>query len=773
MKKRIIASTLALMLCLSLLPYEVFANLQSPIQGISVDSIVGHTKEMDQIRPKVELMFAQPIPSIQDDTTSGSVNGTELHGLKDYYYQVDIKEHPTGKSFKYPESPRQLKEGWGIEPEPAENTLTNGIPVQGLDNGRLYKMSIIPSHYHQYKDSEGNRLPDNWAPRTGVAHPFEYVLTDFDTRMEGKGGSIEVTWEDAGSADIDYQIGYIQGNYEGQSLNQIKNNNTVNNINYISPGDIKTHAKPYRDPQTKRTRFRYTIEDDIAVGQMYSAYVVSTTERIDNKIILKNRETPKVVTATTEIGLNVYNVGKDKIRLEWDPKLFHVTDGEYNLVQTQIKEYNVGQESGRVIATLYGKDGVDIGYYEYREPKISTYYQLILIYEHKATGQPLKPEPQTARVLYVPGELRTKPTTPEIPKPIGPNTTVTADNKGEFLVPGDLLPDVPLVDLWKNNHTFHVNMVTPPNINFVWSAYKEDLSLLYDIWVTDDLKIAQSDAVPIISDLSFTNEQNKEDILYNKDKEEVVGFRHTIGEYYDSQMQKRPLVPNRVYYVKILAKKKYGDELEPSLPAIVAIMFNSDGEIFAPPIISKPPLKIEPESISSTSITIEWLETWYEIMAKDPDEEQEKAKEWNAKVYTGVTTGPAISFVHREGAREHILKREQNIGILKNIIGTKKYNDDYIDRVVNLGKNVEYEYKFTPYEEILEGLKSYNVTTIDEKTIEEYIEMLMRDETDPNQDYGWRKITPKTAEDDEYTQWKQHTQGSLKPNTSYVFFIKP
>ncbi|HHX60282.1 MAG TPA: hypothetical protein GX707_06035, partial [Epulopiscium sp.] len=778
MKKRIIASTLALTLCLSLLPYKVFADLQNPVKGISENSIVGHTIDRGKTRPNVKLMFQEPEASGIPDGRPNVKDGKDTHGLDKFFYQIDIKEHPTGKGFKSPAGgPKKLEDMIG-----QGTAIGNGIPLQGLDNGRLYKMTVIPYHEHtvDYGIEEGEK--EEWAPRTGIAHPFKYVLTDFDTQIEGKGGSLEVTWEDSGYPDMEYEIGYIQGNYEGEPLSRINDNTVGNKVNYISWIDINKDPQKYPDPQTGRTRFRYTIEDNIATGQMYSAFVVSTTDRIDNQLILKNEETPKIVTATTEIGLSVYNAGKDKIRLEWDSQFIHITDGSYELEKTEIKEFSMGQESGRVVATLYGKQGADIGYYEYREPKTSTYYQLVFVYTLK-NGDQLIPEPKTAKVLYVPGELRTKPATPEIPKPIGPNTKVTADNKREFLLSGDVLPDVPLIDLWKNGHTFHVNEVVPPTLNFVWSAYKQDLSLLYDIVITDDIALANSDAEPIVKDLSFSGGQNKENILYNKDKEEVVGFKHTLREYYNSEMRKLPLVPNKVYYVKIVARKKYGDELESSLPAIVTIMFDSDGEIFAPPTISKPPLKIDPEGISSKSITIGWLETWYEIMARDleqysekEEKEKVKAKEWNSKVYTGasITTGPAISFVYKEGLTEHILKRDQNVGFVKSIVNkVQDYADNYIDRVVNLGKNVQYEYKFIPYEEILKGLEIHNTTSTKIKDVEEYIEMLMRDETDPDQNYGWKKIIPKTAEDDEYTQWKQHTQGSLKPNTSYVFFIKP
>ena len=770
MKKRIIASTLAVMLCLSLLPYEVFANKQSPVGGISDVALIGHTNTAGVVRPVVELKFTEPARSTEED--GGAIDGVVLtHEATNY--QVHISEYGNqSNTIKAPTDPSLLPAG--------SNLIEDGIPVQKytdkLENGMLYRMSIIPYHKHRYKVEDIDQ--ERWAPHTVPIsqHPFKYVLTDFDTQIEGKGGSLEVSWEDSGYSEMNYQIGYIQGNYEGKSIDEIKSAATAgNNIQYITSTDIKDKAESYTD-SNNRKRFKYTIDNNIATGQMYSAFVVSTTGTVAGSSgrILKNDTNPKVVTATTEIELEVFNVGKDKIRLQWSTQLPHLMDGSYELEETQIKEYAVGDESGRVIATLYGKSGAGIGYYGYKEPKESTYYQLVFIYKNK-NSQQLLPEPKTAKILYVPGELRTKPATPEIPKPIGPNTLVNPGNKGIFLLPGDNLADTPLMDIWRSDHTFHANMVTPPNLNFVWSAYKEDLSLLYDIWVTDDLEVAQLDTAPIVADISFGGGQNAEDILYNADKTEKVGFKHTIKEYYTSDMRKLPLVPNKVYYVKIVAKKSYGEEYEYSLPAIVTIMFDSDGEVFAPPIISKPPLRLEPDGIGTTSVTIGWLESWYEILAKKPEtfpiDEQEKAKQWNAKVYT--TTGGAISFINKGASKEHILKRKQDIGVIKNIIGEPYYKENFIERSVELGKNVQYEYKFKPYEEILQGLEDYNRGTNNKKTVEQYIEMLMKNETDPDENYGWKGITPKDAQDEDHINWKQHTENNLKPNTGYVFFVKP
>jgi len=771
MKKRITASILASILFMSLLPYEVFADLQAPVREISKNPVIGHKIEMGTMIPEVKIGFLESKPSGIPDTKPGVKDGSVEH--TNFLYQVWMDEYPSGKKgLRYPDSPQNLNY-FGDQPSGVDDY--KWIPIiSKIENGTLYKMEVRPFHNHLYDRGEEGIIPE-YAPPTGAAHPYEYVLTDFDTRIEGKAGGLEISWEDTGYGGMEYQIGYIQGNYEGGKLSEIKEESAEHRFSYITIRANDPGLERYKDSQGKN-RFKYTISGgDIAMGQIYSAYVVSATDSIEGKPILRNKTNPRIVTATTEIGLDVFNNGKN-IRLEWDGRIAEGAGGTggYSLKKTEIIEYAGGREDGDIIATLHGKEGARLGYYEYREPKESTYYQLIFTYE--LAGKELVAK--TAKVLYVPGELRTRPATPEIPKPIGPNIVVESDNKSQFLLPGDSLSDVPNIDLWKHDHTFHANMVTPPNLNFVWSAYKEDLSLLYDIWVTDDIGITMSDAVPIIQDLSFNNGQNAQDVLYNRDRDEVIGFKHTLREYYNSDMQRLPLTPNKVYYIKIVAKKPYGSEYEPSLPAVVTILFGPDGEVFAPPTISKPPLKIAPEGVGTTSITLSWLEIWNEIMARDfkkyPKDQQDKAKEWNSKVYTRKsTTGPSILFKHEEGAREHILARKDDIGIIKNIVGHDYYAKNYIDRTVNLGKNVKYEYKYMPYEEILQGLAAYNATTNNKKDVEGYIEMLMKNEQDPDQDYGWKDINPKAVEDEHYTSWRQHTQDNLKPNTSYVFFVRP
>lgn len=761
MRKRIIALITTLVLCISLLPYEVFANMQSPIGGISDNSIIGHVIEMKETKPKVELRFVWPeLSSIPDNS---AIDGKESH--EPTHYQVNIDEYPSGKKFKYPSRPGTLTE-LGIS---KNNTLNKGIEIKGLDNGRLYKMSITPSHRHGYKGKDENIIYKD-APETGGIEPYEFVLTDFDTRMEGVGGAIEVTWEDSGYKDMEYEIGYIQGDYAGKSLPSIRNNNKGHSIQTITSEDIEKNKESYKDPKTGRNRFKYTITNNIATGQMYSAYVLSKSTTIDGKTVLQNTNTPKVVTATTEIGLEVDSLGQDKIRLKWDTKFIRLPVGGHELTKAEIMEYNVGETSGRTIATLYGEAGAGIGYYEYREPKEKAEYQIIFTYTHKTTNNILTPIPQSVRVLYVPGELIAKPATPKIPEPIGPNTKVK--NKADFLLPGD---NNEINELWKSDHTFHANMVTPPNLNLVWSAYKSDLSLLYDIWITDDIAIVEQEVAPIIGNLSFNNGQNSQGLIYNKEKTDVIGFRHILEEYYNSDMERLPIVPNKAYYIKIVAKKQYAGKLEPSIPAIVTIIFDSDGEVFAPPMISKPPLALDPKNVGTTSITIEWPETWYEIMAKDPSsfpvEEQEKAKEWNAKVYT---TESSISFINKGGMQDHVLKGKQDIDALKNILGgAANYEKKFIDRSVSLGENIQYEYKYILYEDILTDLLAYNKTTSKTKDIEEYIEMLMRGELDSNPDHVWMPITPTTVKDGENISWRKYKQEGLEKNTSYIFFVRP
>ena len=196
---------------------------------------------------------------------------------------------------------------------------------------------------------------------------------------------------------------------------------------------------------------------------------------------------------------------------------------------------------------------------------------------------------------------------------------------------------------------------------------------------------------------------------------------------------------------------------------------DKNGDIFAPPVLAKPPLRIQENGIDKTSITIEWLEKWYEIKANDPtkyEDENEKvfAKLWNSRVYTGGI--PAIRFTADEKLKEHILMTKKDVEAVKSIVGDT-YSEDYKDREVSLGSDVKYEVKTLLYDEVLVKLKEENASLTTPAALEVWIAENESDTTE-----GWNTITPGSVNHGDSLPWKDYQVTGLKPNTRYVVLIR-
>ena len=95
-------------------------------------------------------------------------------------------------------------------------------------------------------------------------------------------------------------------------------------------------------------------------------------------------------------------------------------------------------------------------------------------------------------------------------------------------------------------------------------------------------------------------------------------------------------------------------------------------EIFVPPVLAKPPLKLE--DVTTEAATLKWLETWYEIMPKysmqyDGDADESYFSDmWNSRVFTYTQGGiPHIRLKMQEGFKEHVLKTKEDVEAVEKI----------------------------------------------------------------------------------------------------------
>lgn len=144
----------------------------------------------------------------------------------------------------------------------------------------------------------------------------------------------------------------------------------------------------------------------------------------------------------------------------------------------------------------------------------------------------------------------------------------------------------------------------------------------YDIFVTDqqDLWKSTDTTLPLVAQdvLSKSLPAPVEDHAKG-DGTKSPAFAYTIGSFVDaSKTMVSTLYPNREYYVRVTAKKKYDNGTDKyAESAYYSFYYKADGDISAPPMIAKLPLQIREKNgmqvITQNSIDIAWKENWYEV----------------------------------------------------------------------------------------------------------------------------------------------------------------
>lgn len=753
-RKRV-AAVLAATMCFN--SVSTFAYIQKPIEEIG-HAIVSHqtrTESSTDIIPDVTVEFPEA-PTNTVDVTGEDHKDTDSSG-KPTTYKLKLTRSD-GTELK-----GDLAQGKHLSSNGMYSFELGGEldDVRYFTNGSLYKFQAIPGHqYISGKDNYGHNIyATAYAPES--SSPVRYFLTDFNIEGEQVDNTIQYKWEYIEGAT--YELVYVDENIE--SKDEMVSNNQVNTVK-VSNLNADEMEMVTEEGQKKVV---YTVEN-ITPGKIYSAYVIPTNvkngflqDRWEN--VDKNTTNPKVIHVSTNVALDVTYIGNGRIELAWELGDW----AKEHLVKATIYARAEGETAQQVIGTIFSSNlsGATPSTFEYDEPDKKTYYQIIFDLEEGHTDL------ETNEVEYIPYELRTKPLKPQIPLPYSRTLNIaTESDRLQYVVTGD---DVSSTRM--ESHTFHTASTDPLKVQLVWDAQKKpqstteiDYDLTYDIWVTEDQ--AQLEEEPVIKDLNISSTQS-DSLIKKQNGETVVGLKTLLTEYTNSKSQVKELVSNKTYYIKVVAKRAYGEVVVESQPTFTTITIDKTGDISVPPVIGKPPLQVKEGSITPTSATLEWLETWYEIRANDLDmytDEEEKymANFWHPVVYTGGK--PAIKFESESGLTRNVLKTESILNTVKNKVGVKDFELNYASRKVSLGDNVQYEVKPILYDNIIEDIKGVNssVTTTSALTIEKWI---VENESDTTA--GWTEVTPKDVyHSDDALTWKEQTVDGLTPNTRYVILIR-
>lgn len=774
MKKKLIC--LAIIICMFVQPIRVMANVQIPVKDISIDDvyyIIGQDVVTGKpiIRPTMTVSWQEP---------DNWAPGTDVHDPD--YYELRVNNKTSGID-------ENIKIDSGTDAFTAKSINVHDEIV--LDTGSLYEVFIQPYHYHKVEiDGEMTQV---LAPTTGAAKRV-YAITDLNVELIPEDDSIEVVWDDIGLDSFEYRIVYAVGDYSNRSKQELINNKEgeINNLS-VESGKIQQ----YYDTVKKRNRLRYKLEQNIYPGQIYSVMIEPVTEYYDSKPLVKNVNYPYIWTCSTNIDLKVFEDG-EYVRLEWNiPASFKVgqEQSEYELVEARLVEYINDQPSN---IAIFDKDAATMEYYRVRRPNQSVEYQLQLRYEAVGDTSKIPIEPKSKKVPFVPLALNIKPTKPVVPnlmtkailetlktKPIN---EIKNELEKKYLVPGDSYSEN-ISDLLEAKRTFNV-VEAGNSINFVWGAFKRkdvisssptygnmiiDTDVYYDIYVTRDLE-SLAGARKIVDNQKY-GDSSPNNILKNT-TDEIVGFKYNLEYYYDkdkSELQR--ITPGSLYYIKIVAKKRWGDEENVSEPTIVSLYYGYNGDSFEPPSVAKPPLKIKDKDTTTTEVAIQWKEKWWEVIAKDTVT-YDTLSTWANQVWVVNDSGTAKIYTkYVEGAEYFpIYKDESEITRFVNYVKNIDSSFEVLSRKIDLGadqfgvSDVKYKFHKIPYTEVQREINLQKQSDPDYSFVDYYNKLISDDKNGINT-IGWQDIEVEKDVDDATYQY--YKQDALLPNTLYLFMLYP
>lgn len=666
-----------------------------------------------------------------------------------------------------------------------------------LATGSLYQLSIKP--YHLHTQVVGGVPTQVMAPNTG-ADPIAYAITDLNVELKPKDDSITVVWDDLGVDSFEYRVVYAVGDYSSKPKQELINNKEgeIGGLS-VAAGNITR----FYDSTKKRFRNAYEITHNVYPGQIYSILVEPVTEFYNSSPIVKNINYPYIWTCSTNIDLRAYEDG-EYVRLEWDiPASFKVgkDSSEYELVEAKLMEY-VGDQPRNI--AIFNKDAATMEYYKVLMPDKAVEYQLELKYAAVADSTKIPIEPKSNKVLFVPKVLKVKPTKPYVPNlltksilndlKLKPIADIKDELQKKYLVPGDSYSGN-IADIFDAGRTFNI-VESNNNINFVWSAFRRkdldktsptyqttitDTDVYYDIWVTKRLEDLAA-APKALTDQRYDSATPTN--LLKNESDEIVGYRYVLDKYYDTAAsQMKNIDPDSIYYIKIVAKKKWGSEEAISEPTIVSAYIGYGGDSFEPPSLVKPPLQVKEKDTTTTEVAIIWKEKWWEVITKDPVTYPQLAQ-WNHQLWVTKNTAGDEAIFHTsyvDGAEYFPIytaeaEKDKLINYVKSINPARYAAFDMAVREIDLGvdqygvSDVKYKFAMIPYKTVQDKINAEKLTTPG-YSFADYYNKLVTDDKNGVATIPWEDITVENDVDD--VSYLYYKRDALLPNTLYLFMIYP
>lgn len=722
---------------IGIFPVDALANAQSPVTSgltlISKPSDAGYNVVVEWTSP-----FNTKTPGVESHNTEG--------------YDLQIENIVTGKketTIDIPAVDAQGNKGedpGGIKYAPATNLA--------LENGYLYRYSVIPYHFHTTIDATGRpisvRAPMD-ASKSSSNQAF--FLTDLAVGGTGEGHSITVEWDNPSPLIKSYKISYnkiITGTEtpaQGRETVSIDNPN----LNIINSGDRKKYSYTITNENVISSANMYdVIVEPIFNGGTYeeAGKNISVTENnIKLPVTVREETEGKYTTViTTDLPLKIEDLDDKKIILIWsglDEATISSTDKLEILQSTSAKFENY-----TIIGTLYN-DGCRIGSWPTPKPKITMYYKIVVTFKKSEDGK--ERPPMTSKVVeFNPSMI---PFTPNKP---------------------DILEVKPIIQPQSSqlNMTWSAFIRAPYNEDEIANTENKDgktyvdKDVTYDIWVADDVTGLYDNSIsPILANLSPDTLNNV--VFVDENKNSIIAYNTLIPQYSkktDKGYVNVNIIPNTLYYIKIITKKTFNETVKISEPEYLLVYFNESGNVFLPPMMSKPPLKVKKDEngkdmIGKTDVSIEWKKSWWEIYNPELKQWESKFKVENGKVVFRFE-GDGIIIRTEEDMKNKVL----------NLISEEIYY-----RPIVFDNNVKYELMLVPYTEIEKFAKENYEGAIPEdkrKIYDDYIKKNLLALETPTTSIFTEITNPEIDKTDSQGNTLYTTITGLTPNTEYVILFR-
>jgi hypothetical protein len=756
-KIRSITSYIALAaMLIGSIPTDVFANSQAPVDSgvrlISNDASTGYSITTEWNAPK---LLVNNIGLGPGDQPNQAPVGYEIN-IENMV--SGTKETPVNVAPKAPEEPQKTRYSEKI--------------VKALEDGFLYKFSVTPYHNHTVVTSTGTTTVRAPLDTLTVAEDKAFFLSEIHVEGTGEGNSMTLVWDNPSDLITGYKINYNKIVIDTKTQEAVQGSVTI----YTSDPDLTKVT----DSARGITRYKYTITNKnvITSANMYNVKIepifnggnnvapkdatyYELTKKGNPVTLTENgKKVPVTVkdkgidnsgkydcVVTTDLPLDIQEIDSENIKLIWTGLDTATVTGteKMEILQSIDPEF----KSYTIVGTLYG-EGAKIGSWIVKKPENTVYYKLVVTFKAGTDGK-VRPPMYSTVEQYNPSMIPFAPNKPNIldVKPVKEASNYKLDLTWDAFI---RQPYTPAEVLATENGD---------KVTYV------DKDIYYDIWLSDSISgLYDGKITPILEDLTPT--EAKSVTYVDSKKNSIIAYNTLLSEYSkktDVGYTKDNLMPNKLYYIKIVAKKTFNSVDYVSQPEYRLIFFNDSGNIFTPPMMSKPPLKVkldekQKEMIGKEAVTIEWKKSWWELYNSAKDKWESKFDLVGASlVYDTAVKGDGI-----------LIKKEQDI---KDKILTTVSTAVY--RPVVLDDGVKYEYKAVPYKDIEQFAKDNYAGAIPEerqKIYDEYMKKVVLPKETPTSSVFTNIANPTVDTADAQKNTLYTTLAGLTANTEYVILFR-